>query len=444
LLLPRHDPIVLERARVANFGAFGARDALSPAMSRLLTTDLTQCCIAGCGPAGAVLGLLLARAGIDVLVLEKHSDFLRDFRGDTIHPSTLDILDELGLASRFLELPHSEISALTMQLPSDQRISIDLARAAPRFPFIAFVPQWDFLEFITTEASRYPNFRLLRNAEVTGLLTDDGAVTGVRYRAPEGDRTVRALLTVGADGRASLTRAAAGLPLVETSPPMDVLWFRLSRRPQESGGAMLHLSPGRLVAVFNRASFWQIGYVIPKGAEARIRAEGLESFRRAVAEIVPELADRVSELDDWDQVKLLTVRADRLERWYRPGYLAIGDAAHAMSPVAGVGINIAIQDAVVAANVLWRPLREGRVARRHLAEVQLRRAMPVRLVQRVQTLIQNQIVTPALGAGGSLKLSRSARFLMRGSGRRLLARLVTYGVGRPRVRTPIAPPEAAE
>jgi 2-polyprenyl-6-methoxyphenol hydroxylase-like FAD-dependent oxidoreductase len=380
-----------------------------------------------------MLGLLLARAGIDVLVLEKHGDFLRDFRGDTIHPSTLDILDELGLAARFLELPHSEISALTLLFPAGRRVDIDLGRAGRRYPFLALVPQWDFLDFVTAEAARYPNFRLIRNAEVIDLLKqEEWRVTGVRYRGPDGEHSVRALLTVGADGRASRTRAAAGLPLVEASPPMDVLWFRLSRRPEDGRGAALHVAPGRIVAVFDRTDYWQIAYVIPKGSNARLRARGLASFQEAVAEILPELRDRVSELRDWDKVKLLTVRADRLRRWYRPGYLAIGDAAHAMSPVGGVGINFAIQDAVVAANLLWAPLSRGKIATRHLARVQRRRALSVRVVQRVQTAIQDQILAPALTRGRS----PGARLLLGGPGRHVLARLVTYGLVRPRVRSP--------
>jgi 2-polyprenyl-6-methoxyphenol hydroxylase-like FAD-dependent oxidoreductase len=380
-----------------------------------------------------MLGLLLARAGIDVLVLEKHADFLRDFRGDTIHPSTLDILDELGLAARFLELPHSEISALTLKMPNDRRVDIDLRRAGRRFPFLALVPQWDFLDYITAEAARYPTFRLVRNAEVIDLLKqEEGRVTGVRYRGPDGEHSVRALLTVGADGRASRTRAAAALSLVETSPPMDVLWFRLSRRPDERGGAEVHVAPGRIVAVFDRTDYWQIAYLIPKGNDARLRAEGLASFRRAVAEILPELGERVDELVDWDQVKLLTVRADRLRRWYRPGYLALGDAAHAMSPVGGVGINIAIQDAVVAANLLWAPLWRGRISTRDLVRVQRHRTLSVRVVQRIQTAIQNQILAPALTKGRS----PGARLLLGWPGRRVLARLVTYGLVRPHVRAP--------
>ena len=337
-----------------------------------------RCCIAGCGPAGAVLGLLLARAGIEVVVLEKHADFLRDFRGDTIHPSTLEILNDLGLAERFLELPHTEVARVVMRLPGGDGLDVDFRRLPSRFRFLAFVPQWDFLTFVTTEAARYPGFRLVMQAEVEDLIVEGGQVRGVRYRTPDGPQEVRALLTVGADGRSSRVREAAGLPLVETSPPMDVLWFRVSRRLDEPDMIELRLSPGRFVALINRRDYWQVAYVIPKGGFEQVRASGLEAFRASVVASVPELADRVAELEDWDAIKLLTVRADRLQRWYGPGLLCIGDAAHAMSPIAGVGINVAIQDAVEAANLLWRPLSRGDVHVRHLARVQRRRELPVR------------------------------------------------------------------
>jgi 2-polyprenyl-6-methoxyphenol hydroxylase-like FAD-dependent oxidoreductase len=385
-----------------------------------------------------MLGLLLARAGVRVRVLEKHTDFLRDFRGDTIHPSTLEILDDLGLAQKFLELPHTEIGVLNAHLPDGQQFSVDFRRIGGRFPFIAFVPQWDFLDFVTTEAARFPSFSLERNAEVVDLLQEaEGVVRGVRYHTSQGERTVHAQLTVGADGRSSRTRAAAGLPLVETSPPMDVLWFRLPRRPADGEGAALHLAPRHFVGTFNRGDYWQIAYVIPKGADAQVRVAGLEAFRRAVAEVLPEFSDRVSEIDSWDRVMLLTVRADRLRRWYRPGYLAIGDAAHAMSPVGGVGINLAIQDAVVAANLVWRPLRTGQLSTRTLARIQARRELPVRLVQAVQTFIQDRVLEPALETTGGLTLPPTMRLLIRVPWLRIVpARLMAYGVGRPRVRVP--------
>ena len=406
----------------------------------------TRCCIAGCGPAGAMLGLLLARAGIPVVVLEKHADFLRDFRGDTIHPSTLEILDDLGLANGFLrDLPHSEVARLEMRLPNGIHMQQDFRRIPSRFKFVAFVPQWDFLEFVTAEAKRYPTFTLLTEAEVTDLLTDAGRVSGVRFQTPAGVDEVHADLTIGADGRTSRVREAARLPLTETSPPMDVLWFRISRRPSDSESVELRLQPGHFFALINRHDYWQIAYVIPKGAYAQLRASGLAAFRSSLAEGAPEIADRVDEIHDWDQIKLLRVRADRLRRWYRPGLLCIGDAAHAMSPIAGVGINVAIQDAVVAANLLWEPLSRGQVELRHLARVQRRRELPVRAMQGMQSLLQENVLRPTLGSQDQVTLPPLAPLLLRlPLLRDLPARFIALGLGRPKVRTPVRAPRAGQ
>jgi 2-polyprenyl-6-methoxyphenol hydroxylase-like FAD-dependent oxidoreductase len=388
-----------------------------------------------------MLGLLLARAGVSVMVLEKHADFLRDFRGDTIHPSTLEILDDLGLADRFLrELPHSEVSHLEMRLPTGIRVPVDFQRLPTRFKFIAFVPQWDFLEFVTREAKRFPTFALHTQAEVEDLIIDDGRVSGVRYRTPTGPAELRALLVVGADGRTSRVREAAGLPLIETAPPMDVLWFRVSRRPTDAESVGLVLAPGHFFGLINRREYWQIAYVIPKGAYEQVRAAGLEEFRRTFAEGVPDLADRAAEIQDWDQVKLLTVRADRLRRWYRDGVLCIGDAAHAMSPIAGVGINVAIQDAVEAANLLWRPLRSGHVGVQRLARVQRRRELAVRLTQGFQGFLHEQILKPTLASGAAQpKVPPFVPMAMRLPVLRdMPARLIGMGLWRPRVRAPLA------
>lgn len=397
-----------------------------------------DCCIAGCGPAGAMLGLLLARAGLNVLVLEKHGDFLRDFRGDTIHPSTLEILDELGLAERFLQLPHSEVASASMRSPAGLEITFSFRRLPTRFPFIAFVPQWDFLDFLTDEAQRYPGFRLLRNAEVVGLIQEDGIVRGVRYRDDQGEHAVRARLTVGADGRDSLTREAAGLRVIATSPPMDVLWFRLPRRPDEPAAIQARTAPHQFVVLINRGDYWQVGYIIPKGGAEKVRAAGLESFRRTLAAVVPDLGNRVDEIQDWEQVKLLTVRSDRLKRWWTRGYLAIGDAAHAMSPIAGVGINLAIQDAVVAANVLWGPLRRGHISTRDLARVQRERELPVRVTQAVQAAIQNMFLKTVLTSGTLPVLpQRMLSVLLRlPVVRDLPGRFVGFGIRRPHVESP--------
>ena len=385
-----------------------------------------------------MLGLLLARAGVEVAVLEKHADFLRDFRGDTIHPSTLEILDELGLAERFLaELPHTEVRRLILRLPTGAPFGIDFGRLPTRFPFMTFVPQWDFLRFVTTEAARYPSFKLIMEAEVEDLIVENGQVRGVRYRTPAGPGEVRALLTVGADGRTSRVRDAARLPLVETSPPMDALWFRLSRRTDDDDVVGFRLSPGHFFVLINRGTYWQVAFVIAKGAFDQVKAAGLEAFRRALADGVPELADRVAEIQDWDQIKLLTVRADRLRRWYRPGVLCIGDAAHAMTPVAGVGINLAIQDAVEAANVLWQPLKQGEVRLADLARLQRRREIPTRLIQAFQRLVQDRVLRPTLTADRGLKLPLIVRQALQLPGvRDLPARMIALGVLRPHVRTP--------
>ena len=398
-----------------------------------------DCLIVGCGPAGAMLGLLLARAGASVLVLEKHADFFRDFRGDTIHPSTLEVLDQLGLADRFLsEVPHSTVPQFELRFDGDAAIEFNFQRLPSRFKFLALAPQWDFLEFVTNEARKYSGFALRMQAEVDDLLIENGRVVGVHSREPSGSSDIRAPLIVGTDGRTSRVRAAAGLRLVETSPLMDVLWFRLSRRPSDAESASLLSSPGYLIAALNRREYWQLGYVIRKGAYDEVRAAGLDAFRYSVAQLLPELADRTPEIADWDQVKLLSVRSDRLRRWYRDGLLCIGDAAHAMSPVAGVGINIAIQDAVEAANVLWRPLRSGIVRESDLARLQRRREIPVRLTQAFQSLVQELVLRPALSTesrapifGGNMRMVPHLPLV-----RDLPARIVGLGVSQARVRSP--------
>ena len=397
----------------------------------------TTCAIAGCGPAGAVLGFLLARAGIDVVVLEKHGDFLRDFRGDTIHPSTLELLDELGLAGEFLKLPHSEVSSLRMQTTGGQMLSISLERLPSKFPFIAFMPQWDFLEFMTRQASRFPSFTLLRNAEVTGLIEKDGGIRGLRYRDAAGEHELAAVLTVGADGRGAVTRAAARLPRFETSPPIDVFWFRLPRRREEVEAVFGRLGPGLLLVMLDRNDYWQIAFVIPKGKGDDVRSRGLDAFRQDIVRVAPELADRVNHIQSWDEVKLLTVRVDRLTRWYTPGYLAIGDAAHAMSPVGGLGINVAIQDAVVAANVLWRPLSEGRAGEEDLAQVQQRRERAVRVLQALQGFVQSRFLAPALASADTPSIPWFARLALRiPILRDIPPRVIALGVDRPHIESP--------
>jgi 2-polyprenyl-6-methoxyphenol hydroxylase-like FAD-dependent oxidoreductase len=312
----------------------------------------------------------------------------------------MEIMDELGLADRLLGLPHTRASRLRFRTPRGTATLADFRDLKTRFPYLAFMPQWDFLDFVTDEARRYPNFRLEMNAEVRELVEEGGVVRGVRYETPDGTREARATLTVAADGRDSRVREQAGLEVVGTAPPIDVLWFRISRRKGDSEEPTGYIGAGRFVVLINRGDYWQVGYVLPKGADRRVRAAGLESFRRSVGEAVPEVADRTDEIRDWDRVKLLSIQVNRLRRWYRPGLLCIGDAAHAMSPVGGVGINLAIQDAVAAANALSGPLRRGSVELRHVRAVQLRREVPIRILQGLQSLAHRRIVAAAVGRGG--------------------------------------------
>jgi 2-polyprenyl-6-methoxyphenol hydroxylase-like FAD-dependent oxidoreductase len=357
-----------------------------------------------------VLGLLLARAGIEVVVLEKHGDFLRDFRGDTIHASTLTLLDELGLGEDFARLPHQRVETLGVTTDASDHTLADFRRLPGRHQEIAFLPQWDFLDFVTHHAAALPTFRLRLEAEVTGLRTEGGQVVGLSYRDDRGhEHEVRADLTVAADGRRSVLRAAAGLRARRHGAPMDVLWFRLSRHETDAMRTAGRLSRGRLLIRIDRGDYWQTAYVIPKGGYNRLRARGLDAFQADLARLEPFLADRVGELRGWDDVSVLDVQVDRLRRWHRPGFLCIGDAAHAMSPIGGVGINLAVQDAVAAANLLVDPLWSGTLTERDLARVQRRRSLPTVLTQRGQRMIQDRFLAPPLAgesAGGTPPLLR--------------------------------------
>ena len=389
----------------------------------------TTCCVIGCGPAGAMLGLMLAQEDVDVLVLEKHADFLRDFRGDTLHPSTMEIMEELDLADGLLELEHTKAPKIEARLPAGTVTVADLGHLKTRYPYITFMPQWDFLDYVTGEAKRHPNFRLEMEAEAKDLILEDGIVRGVRYETPEGPREARALLTVAADGRSSPFREQAGLKMVSTSPPIDVLWFRLSRRDGDPEDTFGYAGGGRFMAVINRGEYWQIAYIIRKGEYESVREAGLEAFRRSVGETIPEFASRTGELQDWEAVKLLSVQADRLRRWHGPGLLCIGDAAHAMSPVGGVGINLAIADAVATANALAGPLGEGRVRSRDLMAVQLRRELPTRTIQAFQSVAQRRVISSSLGPGGAPSLPAPARALLSlRPVRDLPARFIAFGI----------------
>jgi 2-polyprenyl-6-methoxyphenol hydroxylase-like FAD-dependent oxidoreductase len=375
-------------------------------------TERAACCIAGGGPAGMMLGLLLARDGVDVMVLEKHDDFLRDFRGDTIHPSTLEILHELGMLDDFLKLPHQKVESLTAQVGDASLRIADFTHLPTRCGYIAFMPQWDFLAFLAERASRFATFRLCMATAVTGILEEAGRVTGVRADGRDGPLDIRAKLVVAADGRHSVVRGKAGLEVQNFGAPMDVLWFRLPRRPGDPPQTMGRFEAGRIFILINRGDYWQSGYVIAKGTLERMREAGIEAFRQGVATVAPFARDRVAALG-WDDVKLLTVRVDRLRRWHRPGLLCIGDAAHAMSPVGGVGINLAIADAVAAANVLATPLRDGHVAEHHLQAVQRRRMLATRVIQRIQTMAQARVIARVLGSTARLSPPLALRIISR-------------------------------
>jgi 2-polyprenyl-6-methoxyphenol hydroxylase-like FAD-dependent oxidoreductase len=403
--------------------------------NKSVETFETSCCIVGGGPAGAILALILARQKIPVALLEAHDDFERDFRGDTIHPSALEILDELGLAARLHELPHSKIHGGSFMTPGGTLTVADFRRLKTRFPYIMMLPQAHFLEFITEEAKQYTNFQLRMGARVEELIEESGSVVGVRYEDEAGLHEVRALLTVGADGRSSRMRHLAKKEVVKTSPPMDVLWFRLPRRSDDAEGLLARNGSGHLVVMLDRLDEWQIAYVILKGSYGEIRAAGIDALRQSLVSIAPELADRVAHLKEWKQVAMLAVESSRVKQWYQPGLLLIGDAAHVMSPVGGVGINYAIQDAVVAANTLVEPLRAGRIEVRHLREVQRQREWPTRFIQRIQAFVQRVLVANVLRTDRPLQVPRIVRLILRTPLLRdIPARIIAFGLKRVHVK----------
>ena len=363
-----------------------------------------NCVIAGGGPAGMMLGFLLARAGVGVTVLEKHADFFRDFRGDTVHPSTLEILYELGVLDEFLRLPHSKVRTLTGQIGETTLRLADFSHLPVHCKFLVFMPQWDFLNFLAEQARAYGSFSLEMRAEVTGLLFDGESVGGVRVRTPGGERERRAELVVAADGRDSQVRAAAGLQSIDFGAPMDVLWMRLSKKPGDPEQLFGRIDFGRIFVMLDRGDYWQCGLVIRKGGLAEIQRRGIDALRADIVELNPFVCDRVTELRDWSDIKLLTVQVNRLREWYRAGLLCIGDAAHAMSPIGGVGINLAVQDAVAAADILIPELRRGsRIPIDALRRVQRRRELPTRVTQRAQLIIQNNVIKRVLGRRGRMK-----------------------------------------
>lgn len=392
----------------------------------------TTCCIAGGGPAGMMLGFLLARAGVDVIVLEKHADFLRDFRGDTIHPSTLQLMHELGLLDDFLKLPHSALSNIAMRFGDETIQFADFSHLPVAAPYIAMMPQWDFLDFLADRGREHPRFTLMMNAKAEGLIEEGGRIVGLTGTGEDGPFSIRADLVVAADGRRSDIRAASGLKSIDIGAPMDVLWFRLPREPDDPEQTGGQVANGRLLVTLNRGDYWQSAYVIPKGRFEDTRAAGLQAFRDGIVKLAPWFSNRMQAVQDWDQIELLTVAVDRLETWWRPGLLCIGDAAHAMSPIGGVGVNLAVQDAVAAANRLAAPLREMRLTDADLAAVQQRRTFPTKATQRMQVIAQNRIITPLLARsendaplGPPFVVRLFKRFPIL---RRLPARLVGMGV----------------
>ena len=399
----------------------------------------TRCCVAGGGPCGMMLGFLLARAGVDVVVLEKHADFFRDFRGDTIHPSTLELMYELGLLDQFLKLPHQKAATLGAFMGDREFEVADFSHLPTHAKFIALMPQWDFLNFLAEQGKAYPSFHLRMSTEAVDLIDEGGRIAGVRAKGPDGDLEIRADLTAGCDGRHSTVRTRAGLKVIDIGAPMDVLWFRIPKKPSDPGQSMGRFTAGRIVIIIDRGDYWQCAFVIHKGAFDETRRAGLPAFRNSVVQVAPTFADRVDTLADWDQIKLLTVAVDRLERWHRQGLLCIGDAAHAMSPIGGVGVNLAVQDAVAAANILWQPLKSGTLTENDLAKVQQRRTFPTRVTQAVQVFVQNHVVGRALGGGDAMRAPLALRLLADVPWlRRLPARLVGLGVRPEHIHTPKA------
>ena len=398
----------------------------------------TPCCIVvGGGPAGMMLGLLLARAGVPVAVLEKHGDFLRDFRGDTVHPSTLAILDEIGLRERFDKLPQRRVDHLAGLVAGREQQIVDFRGLKP-YDYLALVPQWDFLDMLADAGRKLPGFDLRMRHQATGLIEENGRTVGVRVESPEGGYALRANLVIACDGRHSTLRGSAGLKAREYGAPMDVLWFRMPRSASDPQDTFGIVDRGHMMVLLNRTDYWQVAFVVPKGSDAALRARSIDALRETVSQLAPFLADRRDAIESWDTVKTLEVQVDRLQRWHAPGLLLIGDAAHAMSPIGGVGINMAIQDAVAAANALAKPVREGgAIDESLLARIQQRREWPVKVVQRVQIAMQKRLISRVLEQSGEPpRVPAPLRFLLGfRSVRHLPARLFGYGLRQEHVHT---------
>ncbi len=402
-------------------------------------TMKVRCCIVGGGPAGMMLGYLLGRAGVDVVVLEKHADFFRDFRGDTVHPSTLQVMDELGLIDGFLKLPHQQLQKMDGMFGGASVRIADLSRVGTKYPFIAFMPQWDFLNFLREAGQRFTSLKVMMNAEATDLIRRGEEIAGVRAKTPEGPIDIVADLTIACDGRHSIVRERARLAVEEIGAPMDVLWFRAGRRPNETENLFARVEPGKMMITFDRGDYWQCAYVIAKGQFDAVKARGLQSLLDDVARMAPILKSGLADVKEWDDVKLLTVAINRLKRWTLPGLLCIGDAAHAMSPVGGVGVNLAVQDAVATANLLAAKLANGCPSEDELDAVRRRREFPVKMTQRMQVIAQNNIIDAALKPGDRpLKVPLVMRLItavpwLQG----ITARLVGLGVRPEHVHSPL-------
>jgi 2-polyprenyl-6-methoxyphenol hydroxylase-like FAD-dependent oxidoreductase len=407
------------------------------------TSITTTCCITGGGPAGMMLGFLLARAGVDVVVLEKYPDFFRDFRGDTIHPSTLELMYELGLLDAFLKVPHQKIEKLSAQIGAERVPMADFTHLPTHCKFVALMPQWDFLNFLAERGKRYKTFDLHMSTEATDLIEEGGRIVGLHAKTPDGTLAIRATLVVGCDGRHSTVRDKAGLEGDDYGAPMDVLWFRTTRKASDEADTFGHIEAGKMMVMLDRGDYWQCAYVIPKGGIDRIKAEGLDAFRERVVSMSPFLADRAGELKSWDDIKLLTVTVDRLRKWWRPGLICIGDSAHAMSPIGGVGVNIAVQDAVAAANRLAAPLRSGQVTDADLQAIQERRMLAVRFTQWLQLTAQKRIISRVLTSEQRPKPPLMFKLLkIFPVLQRIPARLLGVGIRPEHVHTPEGAPGA--
>jgi 2-polyprenyl-6-methoxyphenol hydroxylase-like FAD-dependent oxidoreductase len=385
-----------------------------------------------------MLGYLLARAGVDVYVLEKHQDFLRDFRGDTIHPSTLQLMHELGILKEFLQLPHQEVRELAGQVGGESVTIADFTHLPTHCQFLALMPQHEFLNFIAGKGKAFSRFHLKMSTEVIDIIQDNGMVTGARVKTLGGEKEIRADLIVGADGRRSFIRDRAELQIIDLGAPMDVMWMRISHLPSDPKQTFGHVEAGKIFVMLDREEYWQCAYVIPKGSADKVHEKGLAAFRQEIVQLSPFLGNRVEELRDWKDISLLTVSVDRLSQWSRPGLLCIGDAAHAMSPIGGVGINLAIQDAVAAANILAPIFLEGRPSVAELAEVQRRRDFPTRATQRMQTFVQNHVFARVLSSDKPISLPWPLKLLRRWPIlRRIPARIIGVGFRPEHIKTSI-------